>query len=104
MSDPQFTELYVYYSPVMVTGGVSGIVIYRKSEDEFVALDRTCTFKPSDRCGVIPDSTNLSLECPCCGSRFSLTSDGFPEAENYAERPLVQYQTTFDGSKIHVFN
>lgn len=104
MSDPQFTELYSYYNPVMVTGGVSGIIIYRKSEEEFTALEQTCTFKPSERCKVIPDSTGLKLKCQCCDSEFTTTTDGFPEDGSVAEKPLLQYQTYFDGTKIHVYN
>ncbi len=104
MSDPQFTELHSYYNPVMVTGGVVGIVIYRKSEEEFVALERNCTYKPSDRCGVVPDSTGLTLKCPCCDSEFSTPADGFAEEGSLATKPLIMYQTYYDGTKIHVFN
>jgi len=105
MSDPQFTELNTYYNPVMVTGvGVTGIIIYRKSEEEFSALEQTCTYKPSERCRVIPDSTGLKLKCQCCESIFTTTTDGFPEEGSVAEKPLVQYRTDYDGTKIHVYN
>ncbi|GAB4303558.1 MAG: hypothetical protein Kow0068_25800 [Marinilabiliales bacterium] len=103
LSDPQFIELNNYYTPVMVTGGVQGIIIYRKSETEFIALERTCTYQPSNRCAVSPDSTGYFVECPCCHSFFSLPSDGYVD-KGPAEKPLVQYATEFDGQKIHVYN
>ncbi|MFH2096631.1 MAG: Rieske 2Fe-2S domain-containing protein [Bacteroidota bacterium] len=103
INDPQFTELQNEYNPVMVTGGVVGIIIYKKAPGEYVALERNCTYKPSDRCAVSPDSTGLFLICPCCNSKFTLPSDGFVQ-KGPADRPLVQYSTDFDGDKIHVYN
>ncbi|MFH2144285.1 MAG: hypothetical protein ABIJ97_17795 [Bacteroidota bacterium] len=104
LSDPTYSELNSYYYPVMIGNvGVLGIIMYRKSETEFIALERMCTYKTSDRCAVVPDSTGYFVECSCCSSKFNLTSDGYIE-NGPATRPLVQYLTSFDGQKIHVTN
>ncbi|NCO54434.1 MAG: hypothetical protein COS14_06815 [Bacteroidetes bacterium CG02_land_8_20_14_3_00_31_25] len=97
LSDPEFSTLQTIGNNVFVTGGVAGIIIYRASQTEFVALDRCCTYKPSDRCAVLPDTINtLFLKCPCCGSKFSFI-DGSVQAGD-AERPLTQYSTYYDGN------
>lgn len=104
LSDPEYTELNSVYAPVMVSNvGVLGIIIYRKTDTEFMALERMCPYKPSDNCSVVIDSTGYFASCPCCGSKFSLPSDGSLE-NGPAERPLVQYTTAFDGQKIHITN
>ena len=104
LSDPEFSTLQTIGNSVFVTGGVCGIVIYRLSQTDFSVYDRCCTYKPSERCAVLPDPANtLFLKCPCCGSKFSLL-DGSVQSGD-AERPLTLYDATFDGSNtLHVFN
>lgn len=95
LSDPEFATLQTIGNSVFVTGGVSGIVIYRYSQTEFTAYDRCCTYKPSERCAVLPDTSNsLFLRCPCCNSKFSLI-DGSVQS-GPAERALTPYSTSFD--------
>lgn len=95
LSDPEFATLQTIGNSVFVTGGVSGIVIYRYSQTEFSAYDRCCTYKPSDRCAVLPDTSNtLFLYCPCCGSRFSIIDGSLQSGP--AERALTSYSTYFD--------
>ena len=103
INDPQFFDLQVVGNYVYVTGGVSGIIIYRKSSTEFVALDRCCSFDPDKRCKVEVDTTtNQKIICPHCKSEFSLDNGYVLKAP--ASGPLKQYQTTFDGETVHVFN
>ncbi len=95
LSDPEFATLQTIGNYVFVTGGVSGIVIYRNSQTEFTAYDRCCTYKPSERCAVLPDTSNsLFLRCPCCNSKFSLI-DGSVQS-GPAERALTSYSASFD--------
>ena len=103
INDPQFFDLQVVGNYVYVTGGVSGIIIYRKSSTEFVALDRCCSYNPEKRCKVEVDTTtNQKIICPVCKSEFSL--DNGYVLKSPAAAPLKQYQTTFDGEKVHVYN
>jgi len=104
LSDPEFATLQTIGNYVFVTGGVSGIVIYRFSQIEFVAFDRCCSYKPADRCAVLPDTANtLFLKCPCCHSKFSFL-DGSVQA-GPASRPLTLYNTVFDGNNsVHIYN
>ena len=104
LSDPEFSNLQTIGNSVFVTGGVSGIVIYRLSQTDFSVYDRCCTFQPSDRCAVLPDTANtLFLKCPCCGSKFSFLDGSVQSGE--AKRPLTLYDFTFDGNNtLHVYN
>lgn len=104
LSDPEFATLQTIGNYVFVTGGVCGVVIYRYSQTEFYAYDRCCSYKPEDRCAVLPDTTNsFFLNCPCCTSKFSII-DGSVQASP-AERPLTMYEAVFDGNNsVHVYN
>jgi hypothetical protein len=76
-TDPNFVALNAVGGWVYITGGNRGIVVYRKSQTEFVALERTCSYKPSDGhqhqpfpAGQqlrfkIPDHRWLGAERPC---------------------------------------
>ncbi len=102
IADPEFADLNTVGNSIMVTGGVCGIVLFRLSQDEFVALERNCTFQPSDRCAVAPDTSGLMLNCPCCSSVFSISNGTHMGGE--APRPLTMYQTSFDGMYLQVYN
>jgi len=105
LSDPDFSTLQTIGNYVFVTGGVTGIVIYRVSQTDFSAFDRCCSYKPSDRCAVLPDTANtLFLKCPCCGSKFSFLDGSVQSAP--AGRPLTSYDANFDevSNSLHVYN
>jgi nitrite reductase/ring-hydroxylating ferredoxin subunit len=102
MADPEFADLNTVGNSIMVTGGVCGIVIFRLSQDEFVALERNCTYQPNDRCAVAPDTSGLMLKCPCCNSFFSISNGTHMGGE--AKRPLTMYETSFDGQYLRVYN
>jgi Rieske Fe-S protein len=104
LGDPEFATLQTIGNYVFVTGGYSGIVIYRYSQTEFFAFDRCCTYKPTDRCAVLPDTSNtLFLKCPCCASTFSYIYGDVQSGP--ADRALTSYNAVFDGnSTLHVYN
>lgn len=105
LSDPDFVSLQTIGNSVYVTGGVSGIIIYRKSQDEFSAIERCCSYNPSDRCAVLVDSSNTNvLHCNCCNSKFSIWDGSV--LSGVASRSLTTYQTLFDSqyNSLKVFN
>lgn len=102
-SSPSFVALNAVGGWLYVAGGAKGILIYRKSNSEFMAYDRNCTYQPSDACAQVEvDSSNLIARDSCCGSEFLIT-DG-TVLKSPAALPLKQYQTTFDGNTLHIFN
>ena len=83
-----------------VNGGSRGIIVYRRSIDEFVAFDR---HSPADAAGtcpqpLTPDPDNfLTLVDTCSSATFSLY-DGSPMSGS--DFGLRMYQTSFDGSSL----
>src|SRR5262249_50208243 len=57
VTDPQFSALNAVGGYVYVTGGVKGIVIYRHTLDEFFAIERNCSYLPSNGTQVSVDSS-----------------------------------------------
>ena len=88
---------------IYVTGGVRGIIIYRKSVDEFVAFERDCPYQPTNSCALVEvDQSAVMAVDSCCGSKFLLLDGSIIEGP--ATIMLKQYQTSFDGNILHVFN
>lgn len=101
-TDPAFSPLNATSGYTYVAGGSKGIIIFRKSQAEFMAYDRHCTYKVSDGNMVTADASGLLLEDATCGSKFLMT-DGSPN-HGPALNVLKQYQTAFDGTVLHIFN
>ena len=84
--------------------GAQGIVIYRKSMDEFVAFDRQSPVN-STKCNfpLSMDKQNmLQLNDSCTGAKFSLYDGSIVSGSTFG---LRQYQTSWNGSNLlRVFN
>lgn len=102
-NNPSFIDLYVIGGWAYIDGGVRGILVYRKSQTEFMAYDRNCTYQSSDPCAtVFVDATNILATDTCCHSKFSMYDGSVTQAP--AGLPLKAYQTTYDGNVLHIFN
>jgi nitrite reductase/ring-hydroxylating ferredoxin subunit len=90
---------YIY----IASSGVRGIIVYRKSATEFVALDRNCTYDPKAACAtVVVDNTNFFAEDTCCHSKFQINNGQVVNGP--AALPLKEYPTEFDGNIVHIYN
>ncbi|MCK5137313.1 MAG: hypothetical protein KAR19_16135 [Bacteroidales bacterium] len=88
----------------LIQGGVNGIVLYRESDFEFYAYDRTCTLWPKHDEAVVEDPTFFGVfECPDCGSTYLLMNGGEPNS-GPARHALVQYKTSLSGDVLHISN
>lgn len=107
LTDPGFIDLNAVGNSVMVnkndfgpgSAGYKdhGIIVYRAGQSEFYAFDRTCTWEDSLNIAVDMDlPTDLSAQCPVCGSEYILPSSGYPTKDGPAIYPLQQYQATYD--------
>ena len=105
ISLPSYIDLQGVGGWTYVTGGSKGIIVYRKSMDQFVAFDRQSPAEGGLNCAtpLTPDSTNfLQLNDVCTGSQFSLF-DGSPM--NGCEYGLRQYQVVWDGNlSVRIYN
>jgi nitrite reductase/ring-hydroxylating ferredoxin subunit len=104
--NPNSTE-YIHLNPVngweTITGGYRGIIVYRKSVNEFVAFERACPYDWSiSTSRLVVDASGITAACPNCKSKFILL-DGTPY-EGPSRYPLKQYQTSYDGFLLYIFN
>jgi len=86
-----------------IAGGINGIILYRKSQEEFIAVERTSSFypnNPSAKVKVQPD--NFSVRDSISGSKWQII-DG-TVTNGPATWPLRLYGTTFDGTVLRIRN
>lgn len=89
----------------MVPGeGYKGIALYRESDLEFYAYDRTCTLWPEHDEAVVEDPSFFGVfECPECSSTYLLMNGAEPNS-GPARYPLVEYHTSIQGDVLHIYN
>ena len=103
LNNPQYNALSAPGGWVYLNGGYRGIIVYRRSNDEFTAFDRACTNQPSESCEVIAvDSSGVTATDACCGSRFQITDGSVIKGP--ATRALKSYKTYFDGTVVRITN
>lgn len=102
-NNPSFVNLYAVGGWVYISGGIRGILVYRKSNSEFMTYDRNCTYQSSNACAtVFVDATNILAVDTCCHSKFSLYDGSVTQGP--AGLPLKAYNNTFDGNVLHIYN
>jgi nitrite reductase/ring-hydroxylating ferredoxin subunit len=102
-SNPSFISISAIGGWTYVSGGVRGILIYRKTNTEFMCYDRNCTYQPENACStVVVDKSNIVAKDTCCHSEFLMTDGSVLKAP--ASTPLKVYQNTFDGNVLHIYN
>jgi nitrite reductase/ring-hydroxylating ferredoxin subunit len=103
VNNPSFVNISVIGGWTYVTGGIRGILIYRKSNTEFMTYDRNCTYQSNQPCAtVVVDATNIAATDTCCHSKFSLYDGSVYQGP--ASAPLKAYNNTFDGNVLHIYN
>ncbi len=105
LSLPSYTALNTINNWVYISGGNRGIIVYRKSSQDFIALERNCTYDPDNSTAtVIVLGNNLTAIDSTCGSKFQITDGSVSFGP--ATRSLVQYQADYDagGNTLHIHN
>lgn len=102
LTDPRLSKLTASGGAVLISGGVSGLIIYRSAANGYVAYDRCSSYEPQNRCAVTLDNPTLTVTDPCSGSKFSL-EDGSP-VKAPATRSLKSYSVTISAGEIIITN
>jgi len=105
LSQPNYAVLNAVGGWMPLNGGVKGIIIYRRSNDEFAAYERSCTYDPTAANARIDvDSSNVIGVDHNCGSKFSLIDNSILNGP--ATRPLKTYYCDYDvaSQTVHVHN
>jgi nitrite reductase/ring-hydroxylating ferredoxin subunit len=85
-----------------VNAGTKGIIVYRRSQTEFTALERNCTYDPNASCSIVEVVSGITSIDSCCTSRFSIFDGSILNGP--ATQPLYQYNTYFDGTILRIYN
>ena len=103
VNNPAYVDIQVPGGWLYLTGGSYGIIVYRRTLEEFVALDRHCPYQPSDLCRVYVDDTEVTArDTACCQSAF-LILDG-SVTQGPAAIGLQHYNTLFNGTTLRIYN
>lgn len=103
VQDPQYQSLNGIGGWAYVEGGSKGLIVFRTDFNKFMAYDRHCPYKSSDACSKVSvDDIPVYATDTCCASKFQLI-DGAP-IEGPAAIGLQQYNTSFDGNIIQIWN
>lgn len=77
-------------------GGLSGIILYRESEEKYIAYERRCSV--DDDMPVVVDGSGLFMIG--CESTFSF-SDGYPTSGS-VRNPLLKYRVSLNGQNLTI--
>lgn len=96
---------------IYVAGGNKGIILLHNYDDNYLAIERTCSYHPYDSCNLITmDNSGISLKCGsysgtnfnvCCGSTFTI--EGYV-SKSPATRPLRTYTVSKSANILHIYN
>jgi nitrite reductase/ring-hydroxylating ferredoxin subunit len=103
VNNPSYADIAVPGGWIYLSGGSMGLIVYRSSPNDFVAMDRHCPYRSAELCRVfVDDSEIIAKDTACCGSRF-LVSDG-SVVEGPAALGLQRYNTSFNGTTLRIYN
>jgi hypothetical protein len=102
LTQPESFDLNTVGGWVYVPGGVKGIIVFRKSINEFVAYERDCPYDPDVSAAKIDvDSSGVIGVDNHCGSKFSLFDNTILNGP--ATRGLKAYYTEYNSSNQTVY-
>lgn len=103
LDNPDNANLNVIGGSITIPGGLRGIIVYRRSDQEYTALDRMCSYQSNNTNAIVNLDNSVSIGTDStCGSRFQLT-DGSPVG-GPASQPLRSYKTTLVGRDLYISN
>jgi hypothetical protein len=86
-----------------IQGGINGIVLYRKSDQEFVAVERTSSYYPDKAdAKVFVMKDNFILRDTISDSRWRIFDGAVTKGP--AEWPLKLYGCSYDGNLLRITN
>lgn len=108
-SDPMNFKLQVIGGWKYIAGGVNGIVVYRKNNQnissDFVALERTSTYLPNDAGAAVKvKNDNFTCRDTVSGSEWKIIDGSVSHGP--ATIALKQYNVTYDSGTdaLHITN
>ena len=102
-NDPLNFKLQAIGGWIYINGGINGIILYHKSQQEFIAIERTSSYLPNNPLAkVVVMSDNFTCQDTISDSRWQII-DG-TVTKGPAQWGLRLYGTTFDGNVLKIKN
>jgi nitrite reductase/ring-hydroxylating ferredoxin subunit len=103
LNEPSNFALNAVGGYLYLGGGTKGIIIYRKTQTEFNAIERNCTYDPGENCSLVEVQSGITAIDSCCGSKFSIYDGSIITGP--AAQPLYFYYTSYDpaSNSLHVY-
>ena len=102
-NDPLNFKLQTPGGWMYFNGGIYGIIVYRKSTSDFVALERASSYdSDSFDARAKVQSDNFTCKDTISGSKWQIVDGAVMTGP--ATLPLKLYGTSFDGNTLRVFN
>lgn len=103
LTDPRLSRLSSAGGAVTISGyGIAGLIIYRRTDNAYVAYDRCSTVNPEKKNAVQIDDPAITATDPVSGAMFSLY-DGSP-VKAPATVSLKKYKVFIAGNTLQVVN
>jgi hypothetical protein len=99
---PSYIDLSVPSGHLLVSGGSQGIILYRYTLDQFVALDRHATADIEAACQVQIAEDGLMLLDPCSDAQWLIIDGSVVSGD--VSLPLHKYATTWNPPILRVYN
>ena len=102
-NDPLNFKVQAIGGWMYINGGINGIILYRKSNEEFVAIERTSSYLPDNASAKVKVmSDNFTLRDTISDSHWRMF-DG-TVTKGPATSSLRLYGTTYDGNTLRILN
>ena len=102
-NDASYFKLQTIGGWMYIDGGINGLVVYRKSQEEFVALERTSSYLPNNPAAKVKVmNDNFILRDTISDSRWRIF-DGVV-TKGPATWALRLYRTSYDGNVLKILN
>lgn len=85
------------------SGGINGLIVYRKSQQEFVAIERTSSYLPDNPAAKAQvQSDNFTLRDTVSNSKWQIVDATVTNGP--AQWPLRLYGANYDGNVLRIRN
>lgn len=102
LNEPANVDLNAIGGWKYLNAGTKGIIVYRQSVEDFVALERNCPYDPNKECSIIEVYSGTSAIDSCCGSQFSIYDGALIKGPS--SQPMYRYQVVKNGDVLHVYH
>lgn len=103
VNSTEYIDLNTIGGWVYLTGGYKGILVYRISNEQFVAFERACPYDPThNESRISMDKNNITCSCNICESEFIILDGSVSKGPSTL--PLMALYTYYDGYTLRINN